>query len=107
MDELGPVVFYSMLVNMVSRTWAIFLARRISDRTPGEEALASLPTMPTRDLTVVRDSFHGCISVMRERNASRLISVVAFLHVGSLALFIVGFLLIGTVPLVRYISSAH
>jgi len=107
MDELVLGRFYCMLANLVSRSWVVLLARRESNRTPGEEGLASLPVMPTRDLTVAADGFHGCISVMKERRASRLTSVAALLHVLSLVLFVLLLLLIGFIPLIRYLLSAH
>lgn len=106
MSELVPGLFYSMLVHMVSRSWVVFLAKRESDRTAGEALLASLPVTPTRDLTVSRDGFHGCIAVMKERGASKLISLVSFVHVASLGVFVLLLLAIGFIPLIRYFLDA-
>ncbi|WNH47945.1 hypothetical protein PDM28_14860 [Stenotrophomonas aracearum] len=106
MDELVPGLFYAMLVHMVSRSWVVLLAKRELDRTAGEALLASLPVMPTRDLTVSRDGFHGCIAVMKERGASKLITVVSFVHVASLAVFILLLLAIGFVPLIQHFLGA-
>lgn len=106
MDELVPGLFYSLLAHMVSRSWVVFLAKREPDRTAGEAELALLPVMPTRDLTVARNGFQGCIAVMKERGASKLISLVSFVHVASLGVFVMLLLAIGFIPLIRYVLDA-
>ncbi|OEZ01265.1 MULTISPECIES: hypothetical protein [Stenotrophomonas] len=106
MDELVPGLFYSMVAHMISRSWVVFLARRELNRTAGEMVMASLPVMPTRDLTVARDGFHGSIAVMKERGASKLITVVSFVHVASLGVFVLLLLAIGFVPLIQHFLGA-
>lgn len=106
MDELIPGLFYSMLAHMVSRSWVVLLAKREPGRTAGEAELASLPVMPTRDLMVARNGFHGCIAVMKERGPSKLISLVSLVHVASLGVFVLLLLAIGFIPLIRYVLDA-
>jgi hypothetical protein len=102
MDELVPYMFYSMVVNVLSRTCAVVIARRERERTPGEEQLAALPVMPTRELMVMRDAFFACLAIIRERRIRGLIAIVASIHLCSLAAFVMLLLAMGFVPLLQF-----
>jgi len=102
MYELVPYMFYCMVVNVLSRTCAIVMAKRERDRTSGEEQLAALPALPSRDSMEMRDAFFGCVAIIRERRFRSPIAIVASIHLCSLAAFVMMLLAMGFVPLLQY-----
>jgi len=102
MDELIPYMFYCMVVNVLSRTCAVAIAKRERERTPGEEQLATLPVMPTRELMVIRDAFFACVAIVRERRFRSPIAIVALIHLSSLAAFVMMLLAMGFAPLLQF-----
>ncbi|MEF9875045.1 MAG: hypothetical protein RR778_15240 [Glutamicibacter sp.] len=102
MDELIPYMFYCMVVNVLSRTCAVVLAKRERDRTSGEEQLAALPVMPTRELLVMRGAFFACVAIIRQRRFGSPITIVSSIHLCSLAAFVMMLLAMGFVPLLQF-----
>jgi len=66
MFELVPYVVYILFAAILSRSIVVLVARCQSQKTPGEDALAKLPILPYRDVSVQVDTIQACYLAMRD-----------------------------------------
>lgn len=101
MIELLPYLFYVFLAIIVSRSCAIIAARRLQEKRPGEQLLANLDILPTRDMTVMQDAVAACYAVLKESGVRGWPAYFAVVHVASWVIFGILILVMAIVGLVR------
>jgi hypothetical protein len=101
MFELVPYLFYVFLAISVSRSCAVLFARRETEKTPGEELMAKLAILPSRDLATAQNTFHACFSVLRGGGVRRPTGLVVLLHFFLWIAFVILLLAIGFGPFLK------
>lgn len=102
MFELVPYVVYILFAAILSRSIVVLVARCQSQKTPGEEALAKLPILPYRDVSVQVDTIQACYLAMPDGGVWRPAGALALLHV-SLWVALAGvFLLMAIVEIANF-----
>lgn len=66
MSELAPYLFYVFVGIALSRFFVILLARRVAEKTPGEELMARLHLVASRDFQSARDAASACLALVRQ-----------------------------------------
>lgn len=80
MDKLVFYLFYIAVATVISRTCAVILARRVAEKTPGEEVLAKLPLLASRDIGDMQDTFYGCVLAIRTGSLRRPATIAALVQ---------------------------
>lgn len=107
MFELVPHLFHVFVAILLSRTCAVLLARRATQKTPGEQVMASLPVLFTRDVGMMQDTFYACVVVLKEGGPRGPTWLVALLHMCLWGVFALLLLAIGIGPLVQMAWSRY
>ncbi len=101
MFELVPHLFHVFVAILLSRSCAVLLARRATQKTPGEQVMASLPVLLTRDIGMAQDTFYACVMVLKERGERGPTWLAALLHMFLWGVFALLLLAIGFGPLIQ------
>lgn len=101
MFELVPHLFYVFLAILLSRSCAIVVARRQVEKTPGEEVMASLHVLFTRDVAMMQDTFYACVLVLKENGVRRPTWALSCLHMSQWGVFVLLLLAIGFGPFIK------
>jgi hypothetical protein len=80
MDKLVFYLFYIAVATVISRTCAVILARRVAEKTAGEEVLAKLPLLASRDIGDMQDTFYGCVLAIRTGSLRRPATIAALVQ---------------------------
>lgn len=99
--EIVPYFAYVLAAILVTRSCAIFAARRTSQKSAGEEIMARQHVLPTRDVGLMQDTVTACLEVLRDGGVRRLTGVFALVHLALWAALVPILLAIGFVPLLR------
>ena len=79
LDKFVFHLFYVAVAIIISRTCAVILARRAVEKTAGEEVLAKLPLLASRDIGDMQDTFYGCVLAIRTGSLLRRPATMAAL----------------------------
>lgn len=88
MDKLVFYLFYVFVAILISRTCAVVLARRVAEKTAGEEVLAMLPLLASRDIGDMQDTFYGCVLAIRTGSLRRPATIAALVQMCLWGVFV-------------------
>jgi hypothetical protein len=104
--HLLPALFWLMAAIVVSRPFAVVLARRERQRTDAEEVLAKLPILASRSVEDLQDTFYACILVIRPGLLRRPASVAALVHMVLWGMMMLALLCMAALMIVDYARGA-
>ncbi|MGY8564432.1 hypothetical protein L0938_13540 [Paracidovorax citrulli] len=105
MDKFVFHLFYVTVAIIISRTCAVILARRAVEKTAGEEVLAKLPLLASRDIGDMQDTFYGCVLAIRTGSLRRPATMAALVQMclwGVVVALLLMMAVVGIIDIVKH-----
>jgi len=104
MDKLVFYLFYVFVAILISRTCAVVLARRVAEKTAGEEVLAMLPLLASRDIGDMQDTFYGCVLAIRTGSLRRPATIAALVQMCLWGVFVAVLLMMAVASIIDIVQ---